>query len=118
NIIKAMDNNALNKFIREEQEQGSANVTAYLVEKHSRIASPFSTFILMLIGVSLSSRKIRGGIGAQLGLGIALSFAYILFMQISNTFAINGSITPWIAVWIPNVIFTGVAAYLLRIAPK
>jgi lipopolysaccharide export system permease protein len=118
NIIEAMDNNVLNKFIRDEQEQGSANVTAYEVEKYRRIALPFSTFILMLIGVSLSARKVRGGIGAQLGLGIALSFAYILFMQISNTFAINGSIPPLIAVWIPNIIFAGVALYLVRLAPK
>jgi lipopolysaccharide export system permease protein len=118
NIIEAMDNGALNNFIREEQQQGSANVTAYLVEKYRRIALPFSTFILMLIGVSLSARKVRGGIGAQLGLGIALSFAYILFMQISNTFAINGSIAPFIAVWIPNIIFALIAGYLVRKAPK
>jgi lipopolysaccharide export system permease protein len=118
NIIEAMDNNALNKFIREEQQQGSANVTAYLVEKYRRIAVPFSTFILMLIGVSLSAKKVRGGIGAQLGIGITLSFAYILFMQISNTFAINGSIPPIIAVWIPNIIFSLIAWYLVRIAPK
>ena len=118
NIIEAMDSPALERFIREEQQQGSANVTAFLVEKYRRIALPFSTFILMLIGVSLSSRKIRGGIGAQLGLGIFLSFTYILFIQISNTFAINGSITPVLAVWIPNVIFAIVAAYLVRIAPK
>lgn len=118
NVIEAMDNRELNRFIREEKLQGSENVTAYLVESYRRIALPFSTFILMLIGVSLSSRKIRGGIGAQLGLGITLSFAYILFMQISNTFAINGSIAPVIAVWFPNVIFAGVAFLLIRIAPK
>ncbi len=118
NIIDAMDNNALNKFIREEQLQGSANVTVFLVEKYRRIALPFSTFILMLIGVSLSARKARGGIGAQLGLGMALSFVYILFMQISNTFAINGTIPPIIAVWIPNLIFAIIAGYLLKVAPK
>jgi lipopolysaccharide export system permease protein len=118
NIIDAMDSPALNSFIREEQLQGSANVTTYMVEKHRRIAIPFSTFILMLIGVSISSRKVRGGIGAQLGLGITLSFTYIMFLQISNTFAINGSIPPLIAVWIPNVIFAFIAFYLVRMAPK
>jgi lipopolysaccharide export system permease protein len=118
NIIEAMDSHELRNFIREERAQGSENVTAYLVELYRRIAMPFSTFILMLIGVSLSSRKIRGGIGAQLGLGITLSFAYILFMQVSNTFAINGSIAPIIAVWIPNIIFAFVAVYLVRVAPK
>jgi lipopolysaccharide export system permease protein len=118
NIIDAMDNNELARFIKEEKLQGSENVTNYLVESYRRYAMPFSTFILMLIGVSLSSRKIRGGIGAQLGLGITLSFAYILFMQVSNTFAINGSIAPALAVWIPNLIFTIVAVYLARVAPK
>lgn len=118
NIIEAMDNTALNSFIREEKLQGSANVSAYMVEKYRRIAVPFSTFILMLIGVSLSARKVRGGIGAQLGLGLLLSFTFILFMQISNTFAINGTIPPVIAVWIPNLIFAIVAGYLIRIAPK
>lgn len=118
NIIEAMDTPALNRFIAEEELQGSENVSTYLVEKYRRIALPFSTFILMLIGVSLSSRKVRGGIGAQLGLGITISFSYILFMQVSNTFAINGSIPALIAVWIPNIIFAGIAAFLLRWAPK
>ena len=118
NIIEAMDTPALNSFISEEEQQGSANVTAYKVEKYRRTALPFSTFILMLIGVSLSSRKVRGGIGAQLGIGIFLSFAYIMFQQISNTFAINGSIAPLIAVWIPNFIFAIVAVYMIRMAPK
>ena len=103
NIIEAMDNSELNRFIREEESQGSENVTAYLVEAYRRIALPFSTFILMLIGVSLSSKKIRGGIGAQLGVGITLSFAYILFMQISNTFAIKpSSATRWMTLPSPS----------------
>jgi lipopolysaccharide export system permease protein len=113
-----MDSPTLNRFIREEQLQGSANVTTYMVEKYRRIAIPFSTFILMLIGVSLSARKVRGGIGAQLGLGIFISFAYILFLQISNTFAISGYIPPIIAVWLPNIVFTFIAIYLVRVAPK
>jgi lipopolysaccharide export system permease protein len=113
-----MDTPALNRFIEEEQAQGSENINVYLIEKYRRLAVPFSTFILMLIGVSLSSRKVRGGIGAQLGLGITLSFSYILFMQVANTFAINGAIPPLLAIWIPNIIFAGIAALLLRYAPK
>ncbi|MFM2135657.1 MAG: hypothetical protein RL021_1057 [Bacteroidota bacterium] len=118
NIIEAMDNPTLDKFIEEERLQGSINIDPYLVEKYRRYALPFSTFILMLIGVSLSSRKSRGGIGAQLGVGIALSFAYILFMQVFNTFAASGTLPAWLAVWIPNMIFAMVAAYLLKAAPK
>jgi len=118
NIIDAMDTPTLNRFIQEEISQGSENINAYLIEKYRRVAVPFSTFILMLIGVSLSSKKVRGGIGVQLGFGIFLSFSYILFQQFSNTFAINGSIPPLIAVWIPNTIFAFIALYLTRVAPK
>ena len=118
NIIDAMDTPTLTAFIKEEQLQGSANVTSYMVEKYRRIALPFSTFILMLIGVSLSAKKVRGGIGAQLGLGIFISFTYILFMQISNTFAVSGYIPPILAVWLPNIVFTFIAFYLVRVAPK
>ncbi|MFM8432998.1 MAG: LptF/LptG family permease, partial [Bacteroidota bacterium] len=94
------------------------NINGFLVERYRRFAMPFSTFILTLIGVSLSSRKVRGGIGAQLGLGIFLSFTYILFMQVFNTFAASGTIPPIIAVWIPNFIFAGIAIYLMKVAPK
>ena len=118
NIIDAMDTPTLNRFIKEENDQGSQNVSTYMIEKYRRIAVPFSTFILMLIGVSLSSKKVRGGIGVQLGFGIFLSFTYILFQQFSNTFAINGSIPPLIAVWIPNFIYAIIAVYLMKIAPK
>ncbi len=118
NIVDAMDTPALSAFIEEEKISGSESINSYLVEKYRRIALPFSTFILMLIGVSLSSRKVRGGIGSQLGLGITLSFAYILFMQVSNTFAVSGSIPAIIAVWIPNIVFAFIAVYLLRVAPK
>ncbi len=118
NIIQAMDSPALSAFIKEEQDQGSGNVNAFLVEKYRRVAIPFSTFILTLIGVSLSSRKARGGIGVQLGFGIFLSFTYILFQQFSETFAINGSVPPLLAVWIPNLIFAVIALFLVRLAPK
>ena len=118
NIIEAMDNPTLNNFIEEEKIQGATNIDVYLVEKYRRYAVPFSTFILTLIGVSLSSRKSRGGTGAQLGLGITLSFTYILFMQVFNTFATSGAIAPLIAVWIPNLLFSLIALYLMRVAPK
>ncbi len=117
-IVEAMDTPALNKFIEEEKLHSSENVSVFMIEKYRRTAVPFAIFILTLMGVSLSSRKTRGGIGLQLGIGITLSFAYILFMQISNTFATSGSITPLIAVWMPNLVFAVIALLLMRIAPK
>jgi lipopolysaccharide export system permease protein len=116
--IDAMDNKALSDYIEELKLQGSSNYMVYQVERYRRFAFPFATFILTLIGVSLASRKVRGGIGLHLGAGISLSFTYILFIQVSTTFAINGDLPPLLAVWIPNIIFSGVAAALLRYAPK
>jgi lipopolysaccharide export system permease protein len=118
NVVEAMDTPALNEFIKQERLEGSGNISAYLVEKYRRTAIPFATFVLTIIGVSLSSRKVRGGIGARLGAGIGISFVYILFMQISNTFAINGSLPPILAVWVPNIFFTSIAFWLLKKAPK
>jgi len=108
----------LRHFIEKEKLKGNERVTEFEVEKHQRIAFPFATIVLTLIAVSLSSRKVRGGIGVHLGAGIAIAFSFILFMQISTTFSIYGNLPPIIAVWIPNIIFTLLGIYLLRIAPK
>jgi lipopolysaccharide export system permease protein len=118
NYIETMDTGELNKFIKQEQSRGSEEVPFYLVEKYRRTSFPFATFILTIIGVSLSSRKVRGGIGVQIGAGILLSFTYIMFMQVSQTFATNGNMPAILAVWIPNIFFSIIAAYLLRSAMK
>ncbi len=117
-IIDAMDSPTLNAFIREQQLQGSGKINTYLNEKHRRISGPFATLILTLIGVSLSSRKVRGGIGLQIGVGMLLGFAYILFMQITKTFSESSIIPPFVAMWLPNIIFLCIALSLVRYAPK
>jgi lipopolysaccharide export system permease protein len=117
-VIDAMDSPSLNAFIHEQELQGSAKINTYLNEKYRRIAGPFSTFILTLIGLSLSSRKVRGGIGLQIGIGMLLSFTYILFMQITKVFSESSLIPPLVAMWLPNVIFLGIAFLLVRYAPK
>lgn len=116
--VETMNFFEIRKFIKKEKLKGSDLISYYLIEKHKRIAFPFATVILTLIGVSLSSRKVRGGIGMHLGVGITISFAFILFMQISTTFAINSNLPAWVAVWIPNLIFGLFSIYLLRNAPK
>jgi len=118
NFFETMNNNELTKFINEQLQRGIGNVEEFLIEKQRRIASPFSAFILSIMGVSLASRKVRGGMGLHIGIGIALSFGYILFMTISTTFAVNGNAPPWLAVWIPNFVFIAVAGYLYYKAPK
>lgn len=118
NYIIAMDYFELNDFIEEQKFKGSQQVVIYEVEKHQRIAYPFATFILTLIGVSISSRKVRGGIGLHIGLGLLVSFSYILFMRVSSTFAINSGMPVILAVWIPNIIYSLLAFYLMKKAPK
>lgn len=116
--MDVMNYTQLRQFIADERMKGSEDVIFYEVEKHRRIANPFATVILTFIGVSLSSRKIRGGIGMHLGAGITISFAYILFMQITTTFATYGNLSPSISVWIPNIVFGLLGLYLLKTAPK
>jgi lipopolysaccharide export system permease protein len=117
-FYETMTSPELSRHIKEQSERGVGNVEEYEIEKHRRIASPFSAFILSIIGVSLASRKVRGGMGLHIGVGIGLSFGYILFMTISTTFAINGNVAPWLAVWIPNFVFAGIAGLLYHRAPK
>jgi lipopolysaccharide export system permease protein len=98
--------------------QGSDELKLYLVEKHKRYSIPFSVFILSLIGVSLSSKKVRGGIGMQIGIGLLLSFTYILFLQFASQFSLKGNLDPMLAMWIPNMVYALIALFLYRIAPK
>lgn len=108
----------LNKLVATQKMRGDANVKYSLIERNSRFALPFSAFILTLIGVSLSSRKKRGGIGWNLAIGITLSFSYILFQRFSQMFVYTGALPPGIAMWLPNFIYTIIAAVLYKIAPK
>ena len=118
NTVETMNFFELNNYINEERMKGSKNLVFHLIEKHKRMAFPFATIILTLIAVAFASRKVRGGVGLHLGVGLLISFSYILFMQVSTTFATNGDLSPVIAVWIPNFIYIGLAAYLLSKAPK
>ena len=116
--VAVMDYNELREFIKQEEIRGSGNVSVYKVEKHKRIAFPFATVVLTIIGVSLASQKKRGGIGVNLATGLTISFAFILFEQISSTFAVKSDLEPWIAVWMPNIVFTAIGLFLMRMAPK
>ncbi|MCT4615667.1 MAG: LptF/LptG family permease [Marinifilaceae bacterium] len=117
-VVEAMTLPQLNDYIEQQTMRGDSNINAYKIEKYKRFSNAFSAFILTLIGVSLASRKIRGGIGLHLGLGLLLSFSFILFMQITVVFATNGSMSPMLAVWLPNIIFAFIAGFLYRVAPK
>jgi lipopolysaccharide export system permease protein len=118
NFVEAMSIHELNSYIKMMKLQGADNLSLYIIEREKRLAYPLSTFILTMIGVTLSTRKVRGGIGVHIGVGLTLSFAYILFMQFSSQFAISGALSPMLAAWIPNIIFAGISLYLYKIAPK
>ncbi|HEX8516588.1 MAG TPA: LptF/LptG family permease [Bacteroidia bacterium] len=118
NTVGTMDYYELDSYIAAEQLKGSDNIELLFLEKYRRVAFPFATFILTLIGVSIASRKVRGGIGMHIGMGIGISFTFIMFMQVSTTFAAGGLLKPLLAVWIPNIIFGFLAWYLLKIAQK
>lgn len=108
----------LRRYIKSQKERGMGNIQPFQIEYHSRIAIIFSAFILTIIGASLSARKVKGGMGLNIGLGLALSMAYILFMTVSSTFAVKGNMSPFIAAWVPNIIFSGIAFFLYKKAPN
>ncbi len=108
----------LARYINKQIERGSTNVVQYEVEYHKRIATSFASFILTVIGASLSSRKRKGGMGLYLGIGLALSFTYILLQTISATFAIQADAPPMLAVWIPNILYIIIAYFCYRQAPN
>lgn len=106
------------QYISKQTSRGSANVKQYEVEYHKRIAMSFASFILTIIGASLSARKRKGGMGLYLGIGLGLSFAYIMLQTVSSTFAINADAPPMLAAWIPNIIFAVIAFFCYRQAPN
>lgn len=108
----------LKEYISKQINRGSTNVDIYQVEYYKRIASSFASFILTIIGASLSARKRKGGMGMYLGIGLALSFTYIMLQTVSATFAVKDDLSPMIAAWLPNIIFAIIAFICYRQAPN
>lgn len=108
----------LDEFIQKQKLRGAAGVSTFEVEYHKRFAVPFAAFILTIIGASLSSQKRKGGMGISLGIGLALSFTYIMFQTVSATFATNAGFPAMLAVWIPNIIFALIAFVLYKRTPE
>jgi len=113
-----MNNDELKTYINKQKNRGVGNIKEFEIEYEKRFAFPFAAFILTIIGASLSSKKIKGGMGLNIGLGLLISFSYIMFYTVSSTFAISGSLSPAMAVWLPNIIYAVIAAYLYWKAPK
>jgi len=120
-VVKNEMENYTTPALKEEiakMKMRGINTVEWELEKHKRLAGPFSAFILTIIGAGLASRKIKGGLGFHLGLGLLLSFSYILFMQITTVFAISGNAPPLLAIWIPNIGYSVIAFFVFRWAAR
>lgn len=118
NDCETMTTPELSAYIDRQKHRGIGNIQTFEIEYHKRFAGIMAAFILTTIGVSLSSRKVKGGMGMNIGIGIALSFSYILFTTITSTFAVNGYVSAMTAAWIPNILYTFIAAFLYMKAPR
>lgn len=102
----------LKEYIERQKQRGVANIQAFEIEYQKRFAMCAAAFILTVIGMSLSSKKVKGGMGVNIGIGLLLSFSYILFMTVTSSFAVSGMTSPMVAMWIPNIIYTIIAVIL------
>lgn len=116
--VETLPAKELDELISVQKMRGDANVMYAEIEKNTRVALPFSAFILTVMGVTLSSRKRRGGIGWNLAIGIALAFSYILFLKFSQMFVYTGTMSAFVALWLPNALFAIITAFLYKTAQK
>ncbi len=118
NIVSTMGPKELNTFIEEEREKGSSDVVFYELEKHQRTSSPFTIYILTFIGVVIGSRKVRGGTGLHLAVGLGFCLAYILLIKVTMVMATNAGLSPFFAVWTPNIVFIILSYFIYQRAQK
>lgn len=118
NDHEKMTSPELTDYINRQKERGVANIKSFEIEYHRRYAMTAAAFILTLIGMALSAKKVKGGLGLNIGIGLVLSFSYILFMTVTQSFALSGTASPFVAMWIPNFIYIIIALVLYRRATK
>ena len=116
--VETLNIRELNDLIATQKMRGDANVMYAAIERQRRLTMPFSVLILTIIGVSLSARKRRGGIGWNIAIGIALAFSYIFFLRMSEMFVYTDTLPPGVAMWLPNLLYTVIAYFLYRRACK
>ncbi len=107
-----MTNPELLDYMEKQRARGAGNIQAFETEYHKRWASPLGAFIMTLLGVTMSSKKVRGGMGKNLGIGIVLTAGYILFSTVSTTFSVNGVMSPFMSAWLPNFVFLIIGIFL------
>ncbi|HON17966.1 MAG TPA: LptF/LptG family permease [Salinivirgaceae bacterium] len=117
-MIETLNFGELMNYIEKQRLSGTSNIAVYKIEKHKRLALPFASIILSIMGVCISSEKRRGGMGLNLGLGLALAFSYIMMLQVTQVFAINAGFNPLLSLWIPNVIYMIITFLLYKRASR
>lgn len=117
-FVSSMNYFELEEFLESEGKTGTDKMPFYLIEKHQRTSYPFATYVLTIIGVSVASRKTRGGIGIQIAFGVGIVLLYIFAMKITTVSATNAGLNPLLATWLPNILFAVLASYLYKRAPK
>lgn len=118
NVAQSMTYSELTQLIEREKLKGSSLVPSYEIELHQRTSYPFAAYILTIMGVSVSSRKKRGGIGVNVAIGLTIVFVYIFSMKMLTVASINVGLPAVVAVWIPNALFAIAAYVLYRFAQK
>lgn len=116
--VITMTSPELMAHIKQEQMRGSTSVTAAKIELYQRLLNPLAIIVMTFIGVAISSRKTRGGIGVHLAIGISIAFSFIVFMKITTVFAINGNLAPFLSVLMPQIVYGLASVWLIRTAPK
>lgn len=117
-LAQAMDSFELNAYIDKQRERGADDLARYQLELHQRTSLPSAAYVLMLIGVSIASRKVRGGMGLHIVIGVVLAFTYLLFLRMFSVSAMNAGLHPLLAVWFPNILFSVFALYFYKTAQK
>lgn len=117
-IKEAMPTNQLLDLIEQKRQRGTQGIEFLQVERYRRTADAFAIFILTLIGVSIASRKVKGGIGLHIVIGLIIAAGFIVFSRFFTTFSTNGNLDPILGTWFPNIIFSLLAIILIRFAPK
>lgn len=118
NLYETLTRPELDSYIELLRSRGADGVPDYLLEKYTRDTRPFAMLILTIIGVIVSARKSRRGVGWQVALGFMLAFVYILFFLLAKGIAKSGSLDPIVAVWLPNAIFAAIGVLLYNTIPR
>jgi lipopolysaccharide export system permease protein len=118
NQMELMTSTELRDFLKYEKDKGLDSGKKYSIELYRRTADPFTIFILTLLGVSVASRKVRGGMGFHIAAGVVIGAAFVILSKFSTTFSTNLSLPPLVGVWIPNIFFSAVAWYMVKTAQK